>query len=188
MLIFILFTFAAAGVEYLGFDLVLSWKFPTETSVKFELSMPLRYREVFGWAGVAFQDARDAKNKFKGDYYIAFLEDGLMTDRYAEKNGYSLTDIEQGGTYDLTVSSEVREDRFIIVFERLLVTPDIFDIELTKDRPVLVKYALGPVIDGFIEQHSMRYMGFEYIILSEDYEDTNNDERFVYGPWLFNQS
>lgn len=174
-----------AGVEYLGFDLVLSWTFPDDLSVEFEYSMPLHYRQVFGWAGVAMQDARDAKNNFKGDYYIAFMTDGLMTDRYAERNGYSLTDVEQGGTYDLVASSYETEDRFVIVFKRLLETADIFDIKLTKDRPILIKYALGPVIDGYIEQHSMRFMGYEYIVLSQNYEDDNNDERFVYGPWLY---
>ena len=57
------------------------------------------------------------------------------------------------------------------------------DILLDMGKPVLVKWALGPVIDGYIEMHHMQDMGFEYFILAEFYLDNNEDERARYGPW-----
>ena len=183
-LAFILIISAYAGVEYLAFDLGLEWYFPSEDEITFDLYVPLNYREAFGWIGLAFQDARDARDKFACDYYIALLEDGLMTDRYAEANGFSKTDEDQGCVNDLTTSSEELDKYLKISFTRKLETGDRCDIVLHKDKPLMVKFAIGPVIDGNIEQHSFRYNGIEYIVLSEEYEDTNNDERFVYGPWM----
>lgn len=175
---------ALAGREYFGFDMTFSWTFLSDNEIEFELSVPIHYRDAFGWVGIALQDARDARDKFKCDYYIALLDDGLMTDRYAEANGFSKTDENQGCKNDLIVSSRETEKYLLITFSRLMVTGDRCDIDLFKDKPIMVKYAIGPVIDGNIEQHSFRYNGLEYIVLSEDYEDTNQDERFIYGPWM----
>ena len=178
---------ASAGIEYLGFDLTITWTYLSDDEIEFELSVPLIYREALGWVGIALQDARDARDKFKCDYYIAPLDTGLMTDRYAEANGFSKTDVNQGCKNDLVVSSSETEKYLLIKFSRKLKTGDRCDIDLHKDKPIMIKYAIGPMIDGNIEQHSFRFNGLEYIILSEDYEDTNNDERFVYGPWMVKQ-
>lgn len=175
---------AQAGKEYLGFDLTISWTFPEEDYVLFELAVPVSYREAFGWMGIALQDARDARDSFSCDYYIAPMDTGLMTDRYAQANGFSLTDEDQGCATNLDVSSEEVGNYLLIKFGRPLITGDRCDIPLYKDKPLMVKYAIGPMIDGNIEQHSFRFNGLEYIVLSDTYEDKNNDERFVYGPWM----
>lgn len=179
---------AKAGVEYLGLDLTISWTFPEDDYVMFELAVPVSYRDAFGWIGIALQDARDARDSFSCDYYIAPMETGLMTDRFAQANGFSETDEDLGCTTDLDVSSEVVGNYFMVKFGRHLITPDKrCDIPLYRDKPLMVKYAIGPMIDGNIEQHSYRYHGLEYVVLSETYEDKNNDERFVYGPWMVNK-
>ena len=172
-----------AGIEYLGFDMKLTWNFPDEDTIEFELYVPSHYREAFGWVGIAIQDARDARDSFTCDYYIGLLSDGLMTDRFARANGFSKTDEDQGGNYDLVVNSTENQGYFVIYFSRKLNTGDPYDIVLIKDKPFMVKYALGPLIEGNIEQHSFRYNGLEYVVLSQDYVDYNDDERKRYGPW-----
>lgn len=99
-------------------------------------------------------------------------------------NGFSQTDEDQGCTNDIKAWSEYDGDEsFIFLWSRKLITGDACDVDLIQGKPWLIKWALGPLIDGEIEQHSMRHMGMEYIVLSEYYLDNNEDERFVFGPW-----
>jgi len=173
------------SVEYLPFGLTLEWYFPDEETITFEYHVPRLYEEVFGWAGLAFQSTLESMEDFRCDYYIALLDgEGVMTDRYAETNGYPPFDIEQGGTNDLTSSREYRGNYLVLIFTRKLDTgDDCCDIVMTKNSPILVKWALGPIIDGYIEQHSLKFMGYEYFIIRDEYEDDNLDERGTYGPF-----
>lgn len=172
-------------VEYLPHDLSLRWTFPSETEVTFEYWIPLEQYEFYTWAGIALQDPRDARDHFRCDYFIAELnESPQMTDRYAERNGLPQLDTELGCTDDITSWSEVTEDHLIIYFSRLLLSPDIAcDVQMPYGKPLLVKWAIGHMIDGQIQQHDLRDMGFEYFVLSTEYLDDNGDERAIYGPW-----
>lgn len=178
------------GIEYFAFDLELHFTLGNDDSgadiVTFEFWVPKVYEDKFGWVGVALQDVLDPMDDFRSDYYIAFTSDRLMTDRYATYNGYSEEDVDQGCTNDIVSSSREEEAFYVYVWERKLVTGDPCDIDLVLGKPVLVKYAMGPVVDGYIEQHSMKYMGYEYFLLSPNYKDNNEDERGLYGPWHFN--
>lgn len=178
----------AGGVEYLAFGLEFHWSFSQnsdtdEIDVTFEYWVPTEYTLRFGWVGVAIQDALDPMDDFRADYYIALTSDGLMTDRYSTYNGFSEEDVDQGCTNDIESWSEVVYDYTVYYWKRLLITGDACDIDLVAQKPFVVKYALGPTVEGMIEQHSMKYMGYEYFILSEIYQDSNADERGQYGPW-----
>ncbi|CAG9323900.1 unnamed protein product [Blepharisma stoltei] len=172
-----------SGVEYFSFDMKLKWYFPSDNEVEFELWIPKRYEASFGWAGIAIQDISEARDNFHADYFIGLMSDGLMTDRYAEINGFSLEDVDQGCTNDIESWRRYEPNSVIFCWKRKLITGDKCDVELVRDKPYMVKWALGPVIDGAIEQHSMRHMGLEYLVLSDLYLDNNEDERQTYGPW-----
>ncbi|OMJ83487.1 hypothetical protein SteCoe_15590 [Stentor coeruleus] len=179
---------SAGGVEYLAFGLEFHWSFsqnPDEevVDVTFEYWVPTEYTLRFGWVGVAIQDALDPVDDFRADFYIALTSDGLMTDRYSTYNGYSELDTDQGCTNDVESWMDIVYDYTVYYWKRKLITGDSCDVDLVSQKPYLVKYALGPVKDGVIEKHSMKYMGYEYFILSEIYQDNNSDERGQYGPW-----
>ena len=174
------------AVEYLARDLILRWSFPSDNEVTFEYWIPVADFDFYGWAGLAIQDPRDARDHFKCDYYIAILhdvEEPQLTDRYAEVNGLAPLDTEQGGTDDVVSWSEINEDFLVIYMTRPLVNDDAFDIDIPKGKPILIKWALGQLMEGEIQQHDLRDMGFEYLVLSEEYMDNNEDERGVFGPW-----
>ena len=178
---------ASYGIEYLGFDLELHFILADDEDnndvVTFELWIPKEYTRRFGWIGIALQDILDPMDNFRADYYIALTSNGLMTDRYATYNGFSEEDVDQGCTDDIVAWSRDEEHFAVYIWERKLTTGDDCDIDLFLGKPMLVKYAMGPVIDGVIEQHSMKYMGYEYLLLSPNYVDNNEDERGLYGPW-----
>lgn len=179
---------SAGGVEYFAFGLEFHWSFSQnldteDIDVTFEFWVPTEYTLRFGWVGVAIQDALDPVDDFRADFYIALTSDGLMTDRYSTYNGYSELDTDQGCTNDIESWMEIVNDFTVYYWKRKLATGDACDIELVAQKPFLVKYALGPVVDGVIEKHSMKYMGYEYFVLSEIYQDNNSDERGLYGPW-----
>lgn len=190
MLILTLLSLSAAsstgGVEYLAFDLELSFEFSGEIDdavITFDLKVPGVYFDMFGWIGIALQDVLDAMDDFRVDYYIALTSDGIMTDRYGELNDQTDLDVDQGCTSDIEASMEEDGEYKHLIWSRSFDTGDPCDVKLIMGKPIMVKYAMGPVVDGVIEQHSMKYMGYEYMVLSVNYWDNNEDERTLYGPW-----
>ncbi|CAG9311591.1 unnamed protein product [Blepharisma stoltei] len=173
-----------SGVEYFSFDMKLKWYFPSDNEVEFELWIPKRYESTFGWAGIEIQDISEARDNYKADCYMGFMKDGLMMDRYAEEMGFSFTDTDEDEcTNDIESWRRYEDNVVIFCWKRKLVTGDKCDIDLVRDKPYMVKWALGPEIDGEMAQHSFETIGLEYIVLSDLYLDNNEDERMVYGPW-----
>lgn len=177
---------AHSSTEYLPRGMKLKWYFPQIDSVTFEFWAPQPTLEPYQWVGLAMQDSRDSRDHFRCDYYIAMLvEGGVLDDRYSEINGLPPLDNESGGTNDLTSSRTTVDEYEVFVFTRLLVTGDALDVDLVYGRPVMLKWVLGNLdSEGNIQQHTMDDMGFEYFVLTDNYEDRNHDERWKYGPYL----
>ncbi|CAG9319055.1 unnamed protein product [Blepharisma stoltei] len=174
---------SSLSVEYFPYGMMFKYFFPDQETVTMEFWIPSQYEKIFDWAGIAIQDAADSQETFRCDYYIAFMDGGVFTDRFSTVNGRPPFDTDLGGTDDIT--SERRYDGNYLVqsMTRKLQTGDEYDVQFSYKRPYQIKWALGPIIDGIIEQHSLRYMGFEYFLMMDDYNDKNDDDRRRYGPW-----
>lgn len=175
----------AIATEYFPYGLQLRWFFPSEGDITFEYWVPKYYEDVFDWAGIAIQDSGDSQETFRCDYYLAFMaDDGVFTDRFSTVNGNPPLDEKIGGTNDITASRRYEGNFLIFSATRKLVTTDTeCDVMLKMNHPYEIKWALGPLFDGEIEQHSLKYMGYEFILLQDEYLDFNVDERRRYGPW-----
>lgn len=184
-LILCLLLLAYSSTEYLPRGMKLKWYFPDADTVTFEFWIPQSTLDPYDWIGLGLQDSRDSRDNFRCDYYNAIISDGVFDDRYTENNELPPTDEEQGGTNDLTSSRSTVDSYEVFVFTRLLITGDAYDIELEYGRPVLLKWVLGNLdANGDIQQHTMDDMGFEYLVLTDNYEDRNHDERGKFGPYL----
>ena len=175
------------STEYLAFDQEFHFSFTqiedTQYNVTFELWVPLEYYQTFQWYGIAIQDILDDYRDFRADYYIALTSDGLMRDYYGTNESHPISDESLGCTNDIVSWSYQNEDFQVYAWARLLRTGDPCDVDLLLYKPFMIKYAMGPVIDGEIGMHSLKYVGYEYFVLTAGYEDNNDDERAVYGPW-----
>lgn len=175
---------AYAATEYLPRGMKLKWYFPQPEVVTFEMWYPHKTHAGFDWVGIALQDVKDPRDNFKCDYYIALLADGVFDDRYSEANGSPPLDDVYGGTQDITSERYDLKDYLVITVTRKLITGDVYDVPLFYGRPTVLKWAIGNVdSNGVVQQHTMDNMGFEYFVLSEEYEDRNHDERGKYGPY-----
>eukprot|EP00358_Blepharisma_japonicum_P005820 CAMPEP_0202945804 /NCGR_PEP_ID=MMETSP1395-20130829/7311_1 /ASSEMBLY_ACC=CAM_ASM_000871 /TAXON_ID=5961 /ORGANISM="Blepharisma japonicum, Strain Stock R1072" /LENGTH=431 /DNA_ID=CAMNT_0049646067 /DNA_START=104 /DNA_END=1399 /DNA_ORIENTATION=- len=148
-----------------------------------EFWIPSLYEKIFDWAGLAIQEAADSQETFRCDYYIAFMDGGVFTDRFSTVNGRPPLDTDLGGTNDITSDRRYEGNYLIQSLTRKLQTGDEYDVQFRFKRAYELKWALGPIIDGIIEQHSLRYMGYEFFLMIDDYQDKNDDDRRRFGPW-----
>ncbi|CAG9334350.1 unnamed protein product [Blepharisma stoltei] len=175
---------SSLSIEYLPYGLMLKYFFHDTDTVTMELWIPRKYENIFDWAGIAIQDAADSQETFRCDYYIAVMDGGVFTDRFSTTNGLPLIDEDLGGTNDINSSRRYEQNYLVQSLTRKFNTGDEYDVQLEWKKPYELKWALGPIIDGNIGQHSLRYMGFEYFLMADEYFDKNDDERRRFGPWF----
>lgn len=174
-----------AVVEYLPRGMKLKFYFPTTEEVQFEWWIPMTTLEPYEWIGFAIQDTKYARNNFKADYYMALKSEGVFKDYYLDHEGFPVLDTDLGGTDDILETEDIQNGYYMVyTLKRKLITGDKFDTDLYLERPYMVKWALGVLVDGEISQHSMEDLGFEYFVLVDGYEDRNQDELRKYGPFL----
>ncbi|OMJ91596.1 hypothetical protein SteCoe_5855 [Stentor coeruleus] len=172
-------------VEYLPRGMQMKYFFPAEDEVKFEWWIPMSVIDPYDWIGFAIQDVKWARNSFEADYYILVRSEQKYQDYFLDHEGNPVSDELLGGTSDILETLTIQYGSHMIYsLHRKLVTGDLFDTDLVKERPYMLKWALGVMNDGEVAQHAMLDIGFEYFVLSELYEDRNHDEMTVYGPFV----
>lgn len=184
-----LFSHALAGVEYLPFELYVTWTFPTVDRVQFEFWVPNSITNSWAWAGLGLKDKNEPDQSMAhSDLYTFFFSTASVEDRFATGNYTPWPDVKYGGTSDITTDGIRSEEGYTVyTFSRFFTTPDkAHDIDLVKGKEYGIMWAYGQSYQGGVIAHTMSNRGMDYAVLSESYVDDGSDDPVYSAEAMFN--
>ena len=157
------------GYVYLTHNMILSWKFPSEDTIRFDYRVPHEVILSQDWTSVGF--VIDAEKKTEDHGYL-LLKEVFVRDAYRDPSTSIVYDIKVNGTNDfLENDNHFDGNKITYSWIRHFNTGDSYDAVLAKDGEFTLIYTTGLFDENGNQVSDSEYEGTIQIVLSEDFHD-----------------
>ena len=161
-----------AGQVCLPKGWVLTWDFPSTSTIEFSLTIDQYTWTNYQWVGIGFKYPDEEEGKVGADINNIILNE-MPGDSFAEHNGAPVPDIELPGGEDNILNPSLQD--MVYSWSRPVDSGDGYDKVYVEDAEISVLWACGKVLNGVQVKHTDSDRDATTVVLSEDYSSGCSD-------------